>query len=79
MPRRVDNVLMVVWRDARAQCHYRLANLLLRMHRYESAANSYGRVLGIRPDDPHVHSNARGVCWRSQAADSMELSAFRSC
>ncbi|MGH9631909.1 MAG: tetratricopeptide repeat protein [Bryobacteraceae bacterium] len=45
---------MVVWRDARAQFHYRLANLLLRLHRYESAANSYERVLRIRPDDAHV-------------------------
>jgi tetratricopeptide (TPR) repeat protein len=45
---------MVVWRDALAQFHYRVANLLLRLHRYEAAANSYERVLGIRPDDPHV-------------------------
>lgn len=45
---------MGVWRDARAQFHYQLANLLLRLHRYEAAANSYESVLRIRPDDPHV-------------------------
>lgn len=45
---------MVVWRDARAQFHYRWANLLLRLHRYEAAANSYERALRIRPDDSHV-------------------------
>ena len=45
---------MVIWRDAREQFHYRLANLLIRLHRYEAAANSYERALRIRPDDSHV-------------------------
>jgi tetratricopeptide (TPR) repeat protein len=41
-------------RDLRAQIHYRVANLFLRLHRYEAAANAFGRVLRFRPDDPHV-------------------------
>src|SRR5687767_10921117 len=45
---------MMFLRDARAQFHYRVANLFLRLHRNEAAANSYERVLRIRPDDPHV-------------------------
>jgi tetratricopeptide (TPR) repeat protein len=45
---------MMFLRDARAQFHYRVANLFLRLHRPEAAANSYERVLRIRPDDPHV-------------------------
>jgi protein O-GlcNAc transferase len=45
---------MMFLRDARAQFHYRVANLFLRLHRYEAAANSYERVLRIRPEDPHV-------------------------
>ena len=40
--------------DARAQFHYRAANLFLRLRRYEAAANSYERVFRIRPDDPHA-------------------------
>jgi tetratricopeptide (TPR) repeat protein len=45
---------MVVWRDAREQFHYGVANLFLRLHRYAAAANSYERALRIRPNDPHV-------------------------
>ena len=45
---------MVVGRDARAQFHYRMAGLFIRLHRYEAAANSYDRVLRVRPDDVHV-------------------------
>jgi tetratricopeptide (TPR) repeat protein len=45
---------MMFLRDARAQFHYRVANLFLRLHRHGAAANSYERVLRIRPDDPHV-------------------------
>src|SRR5688572_7679163 len=45
---------MMVWRDARALFHYRLANLLLRLHRYHGAANSYERVLRFRPDDQRI-------------------------
>jgi len=45
---------MMSLRDARAQFHYRVANLFLRVHRYAAAADSYQRVLRVRPDDPHV-------------------------
>ena len=39
---------------ARAQFHYGVANLLLRLRRDEAAADAYGRVLRIQPDDPHA-------------------------
>src|SRR5687767_10840323 len=45
---------MVVGRDARARFHNRMASLLIRLHRYEAAANAYERALRIRPDDLHV-------------------------
>jgi tetratricopeptide (TPR) repeat protein len=45
---------MMFLREARAQFHYRVASLSLRLHRYEAAANAYERVLRIRPDDAHV-------------------------
>lgn len=45
---------MTFLRGARATFHCRLANLLLRLHRYAAAARSYERVLHISPDDPYV-------------------------
>lgn len=39
---------------ARWQFHYHLANLFLRLHRFEAAANAYGRALRARPDDPDL-------------------------
>jgi tetratricopeptide (TPR) repeat protein len=43
---------MAVWRDARVQFHHHMASLFLRLHRYEAAANSFERVIRVRPDDP---------------------------
>jgi tetratricopeptide (TPR) repeat protein len=45
---------MSFWLDARAQFHYRVADLFLRLHCYEAAANAYWRFLRIRPADRHV-------------------------
>jgi tetratricopeptide (TPR) repeat protein len=42
---------MISLRDAVADFHYHVANLFLRLHRDEAAANAYGRVLRIRPRD----------------------------
>ncbi len=39
---------------ARWRVHYHLANLFLRLHRYDAAANAYGRALRIRPGDPNL-------------------------
>jgi tetratricopeptide (TPR) repeat protein len=39
---------------ARWRLHYHLANLFLRLHRYEQAANAYGRALRVQPGDPHL-------------------------
>jgi hypothetical protein len=48
------HALMAFWLGDRAQFHYRVANLFLRLHRYEAAANAYWRYLRIRPTDRHV-------------------------
>jgi tetratricopeptide (TPR) repeat protein len=45
---------MMFLRNARAQFHHRMANVFLRLHRYEAAANALERVLRFRRDDPHV-------------------------
>jgi tetratricopeptide (TPR) repeat protein len=45
---------MTFWQDARAQLHIGIGNLLLRLRRYEAAADSYERVLRIRPDIPYA-------------------------
>jgi tetratricopeptide (TPR) repeat protein len=39
---------------ARAGLHWRLANLFLRVHWWEAAANAYGRALRIQPNDPSL-------------------------
>jgi hypothetical protein len=39
---------MKFFRDARAQFHYWVANLFLRLHRYEAAAKAYVRVTAFR-------------------------------
>ena|SRR5688572_21572988 len=54
MSRFVDRSFEMSWRNSRAQFHYRVANVFLRLHLYEAAANSYERALRIRPDDSHV-------------------------
>jgi tetratricopeptide (TPR) repeat protein len=43
--------LLVTWRR---QLHDQFARLLLRLHRYEAAANAYARALRVGPDDAHL-------------------------
>lgn len=40
--------------EARWRSHYHLANLFLRLRRYDAAANAFGRALRLRPGDPHL-------------------------
>ena len=44
---------MVSLIEARWRFHYHLANLFLRLHRYESAANAYERALRVLPGNPY--------------------------
>ncbi len=44
----------MTWRNAQARFHCHVANLFLRLHRYEEAADAYERALHHRPDDAHL-------------------------
>jgi tetratricopeptide (TPR) repeat protein len=64
--------------DVRAQFHYRVANLFLRLHRDEAAANAYGRVLRIRPDDPQAQFQRAWCLLHVPRRRNEGITAFQS-
>jgi tetratricopeptide (TPR) repeat protein len=65
-------------RDARAQFHYRVANLFLRLHRDEAAANAYARVLRIRPNDAQAQFQRAWCLLHVPRRRNEGITAFQS-
>lgn len=69
---------MISLRDTLTNVHYRVADLFIRLHRDEAAANAYARVLRIRPDDPQAQFHRAWCLLQVPRRRNEGITAFQS-